>query len=265
MTEGGSPEYVRPQPGDGLFAAHLARYRWAVPRVVGLKVLDAGCGEGYGADLLATVARYVTAVDYDPIAIEEARKKYARPNLEFQVMDCQSLAFPNGSFDAVVSFEVIEHLRDVLGFLQAVYRILRPGGILLLSTPNAEIEELHNRSSAQQRVAYHVSPMTARVLSTRLRQVFGSASLFGQRPRGGGFYNLLKWFDRFNLRHRLLTIDAKRRAASALGVCEYGGTEDFVVAEGMLRQSAILLAVCQKVEGEVSSSRLGMAVEGGSE
>ena len=245
---GVSEEYLRPQPGDGLFAAHLARYRWALSRVAGLDVLDAGCGEGYGADLLGTVARHVTAIDYDPTAIEEARRKYTKPNLQFQIMNCGCLTFSDGSFDAVVCLEVVEHLDDVLGFLRAVHRILRPGGTLLLSTPNAEIEELHARSSGQRRVLYHVNPMTPKTLASSLRQCFDSVSLFGQRPKGGRLYDLLKRMDRFNLRHRLLTPGGKQKAASGLGVREYREAADFVIAGGMLRQSAILLAVCRKAD-----------------
>ena len=258
-------EYLEPRVGDGLFAAHLARYRWALPRVNGLDVLDAGCGEGYGADLLATVARHVNAIDYDPAVIEGARRKYTRVNLDFQIMDCGCLTFPDESFDAVICFEVLEHLPDDLGFLRNIRRILRPGGFLLLSTPNAEIEELHARSSGQQRVAYHVNSMTANVLSARLHQVFESVSLFGQRPRGGGLYNLLKRLDYFNLRHRVLSAAAKRRAASALSVCDRGQVEDFTIARGMLRQSAILLAICRKVERAPWSPRPGGTRGDGSE
>jgi SAM-dependent methyltransferase len=103
-----------------------------------LRVLDAGCGSGYGASLLASVGPQVTVlgVDNSAEAIDYATSHYAAPNLRFLLADCLSLPPDLGEFDLVVAFEVIEHLADPEPFLRAVGSLLAPSGILVVSTPN---------------------------------------------------------------------------------------------------------------------------------
>lgn len=116
------------------FRRHEAVYRALVPRCVGATVLEAGCGEGYGADLLAGVARVVLALDCDAPTVTHVRRRYpsigvARGNLiALPVRDC--------GCDAVVSLQVIEHLWEQERFLRECARVLAPGRVLLVSTPN---------------------------------------------------------------------------------------------------------------------------------
>jgi SAM-dependent methyltransferase len=97
-------------------------------------VLEAGCGEGYGADLLAGVARRVIAVDYDEPAVAHVRARY--PAVDVLRANLVSLPVRSGAVDVVANFQVIEHLWDQVGFLAECRRVLRPGGILLITTPN---------------------------------------------------------------------------------------------------------------------------------
>ncbi|HEX3650062.1 MAG TPA: class I SAM-dependent methyltransferase [Pseudonocardiaceae bacterium] len=116
------------------FRRHEAAYAWLRPRCVGAVVLDAGCGEGYGADLLAGVAARVIAADYDEPAVAHVLARYpavlpVRTNLAV-------LPVRSGAVDVVANFQVIEHLWDQEGFLAECRRVLRPGGQLLITTPN---------------------------------------------------------------------------------------------------------------------------------
>ncbi|GAA3390862.1 class I SAM-dependent methyltransferase [Cryptosporangium minutisporangium] len=116
------------------FRRHEVAYLATRPWVRGATVLEAGAGEGYGADILARVARRVIAVDYDATACEHAAKAY--PALTVARANLGELPFAANSVDVVVNLQVIEHLRDQPRFLAECARVLRPAGTLVLSTPN---------------------------------------------------------------------------------------------------------------------------------
>jgi SAM-dependent methyltransferase len=117
-----------------LFNEHFARYQLASRWALGRRVLDAGCGTGYGSAELARSANAVTAIDFSQDAIAYAQEHFQLPNLQYRVGDC--LALPEGPFDLIVAFEVIEHLSEWPQFLVGVERALAPGGLFLVSTPN---------------------------------------------------------------------------------------------------------------------------------
>jgi GT2 family glycosyltransferase/SAM-dependent methyltransferase len=115
------------------------RHRYSVCRdyVVGKRVLDIACGEGYGAGMLARKAKRVVGVDIDPLVIEAAKATYgADAKIEFRVGDCIALPFADASFDVVVSLETIEHIDAQDAFVAEAHRVLAPGGLMIVSTPN---------------------------------------------------------------------------------------------------------------------------------
>lgn len=116
------------------FRRHEVVYRRLLDLCAGRDVLEAGCGEGYGADLIASVARRVVAVDYDAATVAHVRTRY--PRVAVLAGNLASLPLPNTSVDVVVNFQVIEHLWDQPQFVAECARVLRPGGLLLMSTPN---------------------------------------------------------------------------------------------------------------------------------
>ena len=116
------------------FRRHEVVYRDLRERCTGRRVLEAGSGEGYGADMIADVAAHVTCVDYDTSAVEHVRARY--PRVEMIHGNLAELPLPDASVDTVVNFQVIEHLWDQAQFLRECFRVLRPGGELLVSTPN---------------------------------------------------------------------------------------------------------------------------------
>src|ERR1700761_5833276 len=114
---------------------HLARYEWALPQV-GARVLDVACGTGYGTRMLAARAT-LAGFDADPGALDLARER--NPEADIREGMLPELPWPDASFDTVVSFETIEHLDQDRRFIAELRRVLRPGGLLILSTPNKDV------------------------------------------------------------------------------------------------------------------------------
>jgi SAM-dependent methyltransferase len=116
------------------FRRHEVVYQRLAQRCADLDVLEAGCGEGYGADLIAGVARRVTALDYDETTVAHVRARY--PRVAVMHANLTELPLADGSVDVVVNFQVIEHLWDQVRFVSECARVLRPSGLLMVSTPN---------------------------------------------------------------------------------------------------------------------------------
>ncbi|WP_238420034.1 bifunctional 2-polyprenyl-6-hydroxyphenol methylase/3-demethylubiquinol 3-O-methyltransferase UbiG [Gordonia sp. 'Campus'] len=117
------------------FRRHEIAYRHIAADCAGLDVLEAGSGEGYGAAMIADAgASSVICVDYDTAAVEHTRRRY--PGLVVHQGNLVDLPLAAASVDVVVNFQVIEHLWDQPRFIAECRRVLRPGGRLLISTPN---------------------------------------------------------------------------------------------------------------------------------
>jgi SAM-dependent methyltransferase len=125
--------------GSIIEAEHRARYHWASSVARGRRVLDAGCGMAYGSALLAAAgASDVTGVDWAEEVLDDARR--AMPaGVELVAGDVTDLGFDDGAFDLIVSFEVIEHLDQPDLALDEFRRLLAPGGLLVVSSPNRDV------------------------------------------------------------------------------------------------------------------------------
>jgi SAM-dependent methyltransferase len=119
-----------------LWNEHLSRYRFAARLARHKRVLDVGCGAGYGAAELGRVASSVVACDLSPEAPAFAASRYRAPHVHFLAADARSVPFCNASFDLIVAFEVLEHLDDWHQFLEESRRLLAPRGQFIVSTPN---------------------------------------------------------------------------------------------------------------------------------
>jgi len=98
-------------------------------------VLDAACGHGYGAEIMARKAAHVIALDCHEETIISCREKYRRNNLEFIVGNVYKMPFPDQNFDSIVAIEMIEHIESPELFLAEAYRLLKHDGKLMISTP----------------------------------------------------------------------------------------------------------------------------------
>ncbi|HEY9156219.1 MAG TPA: methyltransferase domain-containing protein, partial [Opitutaceae bacterium] len=146
------PEYL-----GSIVSEHLHRYAIAQSRAGGLDVLDVASGEGYGSALLADVARSVIGVDIDRVTIEHARAKYVRSNLRFEVGSCTNIPLSAASVDLIVSFETIEHIVEHELFMREIRRVLRPGGLLVISCPDRRVynETLEKGNPFHQHELYY--------------------------------------------------------------------------------------------------------------
>ena len=116
------------------FRRHEVAYRWLAPWCTGAVVVDAGCGEGYGAAAVRAVATRVVALDYAPDVLAHVAARY--PSLDPVRADLQRLPIADGAAEVVVTLQTIEHLHDQPGFVAECARVLRPSGTFVVSTPN---------------------------------------------------------------------------------------------------------------------------------
>ena len=159
------------------YCQYRAVYEYATQFVKAQRVLDVGCGEGYGAHLLAQHAKKVVAIDRDQKTIQQARRRYVLPNLNYYIQDVSEIseysAYP---FDVVCCFHVIEHLKAPGQFLTEVGKHLSdPSGILLISTPNRQSPF---RRSTDFQWPYHEREYTADEFRKLLLMSFEDVRLY---------------------------------------------------------------------------------------
>jgi len=153
------------------FARHLVAYQFAQERARATTVLDAGCGDGYGTDLLAQTAARALGVDRSAETIALAGQRYRRPNLSYRACELHRLRALGEQFDVVCNFQVIEHVVDPRPFLEQVRQVLKPGGCLIVTTPNRLNSFVEN--------PYHVHEYLAEELKQVLGSVFPSVEMQG--------------------------------------------------------------------------------------
>lgn len=115
---------------------HLHRYSIASNYIENKIVLDIASGEGYGTNLLSKKAKSVYGVDIDEITVSKAKQKYQADNLEYLVGSTDAIPLETNSVDVVISFETIEHHDKHNEMLTEIKRVLKPEGILIISTPD---------------------------------------------------------------------------------------------------------------------------------
>ena len=155
---------------------HAARYVYAMPFVENKTVLDIACGTGYGIGLLRSKAKFVTGVDIDPAAAREAKLECG-DNASVLLGNGLGLPFQDAGFDVITSFETLEHLHERNQFLAELRRVLRPGGMLVLSTPYANYTQPLNGKPANQ---FHIHEYMPEELKTELQTQFTVEKFLGQ-------------------------------------------------------------------------------------
>ena len=157
---------------------HLQRYKSITYIVKGKKVLDAACGEGYGSNILSQYATSVTGIDISNEAVTYAKEHYKRDNLKYICASIENIPLEDHSIDVIVSFETIEHVNADLQekFLQEIKRVLKPDGILIMSSPDKRIySELKNFKNH-----YHIHELYVEEFKLLLKKQFKYVELFSQ-------------------------------------------------------------------------------------
>lgn len=164
-----------------IYLMHVAGYAFAEHYTRGKRVLDYGCGSGYGAARIAETAAYVQAVDVAQDAIDHARTRFVRSNLSFsRVTPDAALDFEDAAFDVVLSFQVFEHVADTSHYLAEIRRVLAPGGHLILITPDRStrlfpLQRPWNR--------WHLREYSQKRLRLELERFFSQIEILGMSAR----------------------------------------------------------------------------------
>jgi len=236
---------------DVLFQRHLAAYKFIAKYIKAeTKILDAGCGEGYGSDFLSTKCRKIVGVDIAIETIENARRRYRQDNLEFLVTNSTNLCFPDNIFDVVCSFQVIEHIEDYQRYLGELKRVLVPHGFIILSTPNKITSPPGN--------PYHIKEFYPDELTRTMQEYFSKCELLGLNPTfnlGEAIVMTIK-LDIIGIASlkRLIPKSIKRailKGVSIIANKEYKLRQDvcaenFKISKDDIISSLDLIAVCQK-------------------
>ena len=184
-AKGPPPEWTGeryiPEIAGEIRLEHMHRYLIARELSHGKRVLDIASGEGYGSAMLAAVAEHVFGVDIAASAIADASTRYALPNIEFRTGSCDAIPLPDSSVDVVVSFETIEHIERHNEMMREVRRVMRPGGLLIISSPDRREYSgvLGNRNH------FHVRELDRDEFERLLRSHFSHVVMGGQRVRAG--------------------------------------------------------------------------------
>lgn len=266
MASDGTRGFTGERPGWGEDfhydeARHLAAYHHAAKLVSGLgedgcRVLDAGCGEGFGTQTLTTVASAVTGVDYSADALAFCRAHWSSPRLSFRQVDLTRPGDFAETFDLVLSFQVVEHIVDPTPFLEGLRACIAPGGQLMLTTPN--------RLKTFSENPYHVREYDRDELAELLGRVFSRVEISGMhgnervkafdRSREKAVQRILR-LDPLGLRHLLprkvfewafarLAVVVRRQARNDSGEQKLV-PEDFFVSGTDLDEAVDLVALCR--------------------
>jgi 2-polyprenyl-3-methyl-5-hydroxy-6-metoxy-1,4-benzoquinol methylase len=156
---------------------HLHRYALVTSLSKGKIVLDIACGEGYGSNILAEAADRVIGVDISEEAVRHAEAKYKRDNLEFLQGSVDRIPLEDSSVDLVASFETLEHHDLHVEMIREIKRVLRPGGLLVISTP----DKLNFTDLSQTSNPFHVRELYLEEFRSLLRGNFRNAEMLHQK------------------------------------------------------------------------------------
>jgi len=156
---------------------HLHRYALAAVICENRKILDIACGEGYGSNLLSKKARSVSGVDIDAETVAKAKEKYRSPNLEYKTGSADKIPYADHSFEIVISFETLEHHDRHREMMQEIKRVLIPGGLCIISTP----DKLIYSDKKNYKNPFHVKELYKEEFRELLKGYFKNVNLFKQQ------------------------------------------------------------------------------------
>ena len=196
---------------------HYHRYASCLEAAKGKVVADIACGEGFGSALLSRSAKEVIGIDIDPDVISHAARKYkSLTNVTFTVGDCRLLPIKDKSVDLIVSFETIEHIAEHERLLSEFDRVLRPGGAIIISSPD---KENYNRSRNEPN-PFHVRELTHKEFVRLFKRHFHYVREYGQRL--GIVSLLLEWDQSSGVNSKVLQSFMAGERGASLGTQALG-------------------------------------------
>ena len=201
---------------------HMHRYKCLLQVLSNKIVLDAACGTGYGSDIIASVAKEVYGVDISQEAINYANSHFtANSNLKYIRGDITKLPFEKGKFDVVVSFETIEHVDGKMQakFLKEIKRVLKPEGVLIISTPNKEI---YAEQEGNITTEWHVKEFLEGEFKAFLNTEFENVHYFQQYMGNASFL-----LDNVGMNATLIKYDKTKKGKFIIAVAGNGSVNNF--------------------------------------
>jgi SAM-dependent methyltransferase len=236
---------------DYTYLGYAALYLFAARRVAGLRVLDVGCGAGFGAYILAQNAQRVLALDRQRIDVVKAHHRYLLPRLSFLTADALHVPLPDQSIDLVVSMETYEHIPPEYSshFLQELHRVLAPGGRLIISTPNRDVYR------AISRTAGHINELSIEEFFGMLTRFFPVVLPYYQRKnelteqkiyhRLAAHRNWRRWLPR-GMKNQILRLVGHPRGQRPAKMLQHLAVQPAAELDE-LQDAVIQLAVCEKI------------------
>ncbi len=184
-----------------IYQRHLVAYNTAKDLVHG-KVLEVGCGEGYGVDILAPYANEYIAIDKFQTNLDDYINKH--PNVQFEQMSVPPLPFPDNHFDSLVTFQVIEHIEDDEEMIKEMARVLKPGGIMVMTTPNIKMSLTRNPWHVREYTVQELAAINQRYFSdVDMQGVYGNEKVMDYYVKNRQSVRKFTRFDILNLQYRL--------------------------------------------------------------
>jgi ubiquinone/menaquinone biosynthesis C-methylase UbiE len=225
-----------------LYLRHVFAYEEALKYLEnGFHVLEIGFGEGYGTNLLAHHIDSITALDVNKEAVEYANNKYGDENCSFVHYDGNTLPFSDDKFDAVISFQVIEHIEDDHNFISEIHRVLKKGSSTILTTPNRETRLEPDEEPWNE---FHIREYSSGQLNDLLSGYFRSVEVNGVRAK-----QAVEMIEKNRVKRKLslykLIPDFLKRYFTEDFMSQYD-TSEFYLEEKQVGKSMDLFAIAQK-------------------
>ena len=238
------PERIDPaRDMPGIVSHHKTKYLFALDLIGRGRVLDIGCGVGYGSAVLEESDSLVVGIDVARDALEIARRTYAGDHVLFAQMDGECLAFDDACFDAIVCLEAIEHFNDPQRHLREVARVLKSGGLYVLSTPRPGMGGHPDENP------YHRHEFTKSELEVMLQRHFGEVSILGQRRVQSSAHRALQKADMLGFRKLGYIRPLARKASKLLGTraTEDAVVEDFIIDQRGADEGSEFVCICRRL------------------
>jgi len=229
---------IPPENGElsVVYEHHKYAYEETLKYVADKFVLDVGCGTGYGVKICSETAEFVVGLDYNLSAIKYCNDNFATENNSFVTSNALLLSIRSDSFDIAITFQVIEHISDSINFINELKRVVKPSGLIIISTPNVTDSEKMKDGNP-----FHINKMGYDDLTDLLRKSFESFEIFGHTyDSQGTFIKLIRKLPLYKIGSGFRRSSMiKRQVSESLGMTKFKTVQDNV------KNAMDLYAVCK--------------------